>query len=82
MEAIGINVYQRHYQIVILDDDATADVTTECRIPTDRDELEVFAGEHAGAGGRWRPPGTTGSCTTASTRISRSRLRTPGKPGW
>lgn len=47
MEYIGIDVHDRYCQVAILDDNT--DNPEECRIRTERAELEEFAREHEGA---------------------------------
>lgn len=47
MEYIGMDVHKRYCQVAILDDDSTN--PDECRLRTERDELEEFAREHQGA---------------------------------
>lgn len=49
MEYIGIDVHKRYCQVAILDDDTPNSDPDECRIRTQRDELEEFARDHADA---------------------------------
>lgn len=49
MEYIGMDVHNRYCQVAILDDVTESTDPEECRIPTERDELEEFAREHQGA---------------------------------
>lgn len=49
VEYIGMDVHKRYCQVAILDDNDTSTDPDECRVRTDRDELDAFAQNHAEA---------------------------------